>query len=325
MKKIHSHSHSHGIVAPSILTHERGLWAVKWSFIVLMVTAFIQLFIVFISNSVSLLADTLHNFGDASTAIPLSIAFFLAKLKPSKRFTYGYGRVEDLAGIFIVLTIFASGVFAAYQSIQRFLYPAPMEHVGIVALASILSFLSNEGVAIFRIKVGKEIGSAALIADGKHARIDGWGSLAVLGGAAGTWFGFPILDPVMGIIITLSIFYIVWESGKEVFSRALDGIDPHLLEDVNHIVRHVCSVKDVWGVKARWIGHKINLEINVAVSEDISLSEAHKIAEEVRHELLHYLPHLGNAIIHVDPENKPGEPYHSTTCHIQDGRPPHCH
>lgn len=325
MKKEHSHSHSHGVVDPSILGHERGLWAVKWSFIVLIATALIQLFIVSISNSVSLLADTLHNFGDASTAIPLSIAFFLARLKPSKRFTYGYGRVEDLAGILIVFTILLSGIFSGYQSIQRFLNPAPMEHVGIVALASILSFLSNEGVAIFRIKIGKEIGSAALVADGYHARIDGWASLAVLGGAIGTWLGFPILDPIMGSMITLSIFYIVWESGKEVFSRALDGIDPHLLEDVDHIVRHIKSVKDVWGVKARWVGHKINLEINVAVCGEVSLSEAHKVAEEVRHELLHYLPHLGNAIVHLDPENKSGEPYHSATCHIQDGKPPHCH
>src|SRR5216684_4402630 len=176
------HGHTHGIVDPSITTSDRGLWAIKWSFVGLAATAMLQLFVVLISGSVALLADTIHNFGDAATAIPLAIAFVFAKRKPSPRFPYGYGRVEDFAGIVVVLTILSSAIVAAYEAIQRLIRPEKVGHLGAVALAAVLGFLGNEGVAIFRIRVGKEIGSAALIADGYHARTDGWTSLAVLAG-----------------------------------------------------------------------------------------------------------------------------------------------
>src|SRR3990167_1208063 len=166
----HSHAHSHGVIDPSIITHERGLWAVKWSFIWLMVTALFQVVVVVASKSVALFADTVHNFADASTAIPLGIAFLFARLKPTKRFTYGYGRVEDLAGVLVVLTILFSAVVAGYEAIQRFFHPISINYLWAVALASILGFVGNEAVAIFRIRVGKEIGSAALVADGYHAR-----------------------------------------------------------------------------------------------------------------------------------------------------------
>jgi cation diffusion facilitator family transporter len=164
------HGHGHGAVDPSIASSDRGLWAVKWSFIVLFAAAAIQLAIVLLSNSVSLFADTIHNFGDAGTAIPLAIAFLFSRKKPTTRFTYGYGRVEDFAGILVVLIIFASAVVAAYEAIHRLIHPHAVTHLGAVIAASIIGFLGNEGVAIFRIKVGKEIGSAALIADGYHAR-----------------------------------------------------------------------------------------------------------------------------------------------------------
>ncbi|KKH75526.1 cation transporter, partial [Methanosarcina mazei] len=191
----HRHSHTHGAVDPSITATSRGLWAVKWSFIGLMVTAVLQIFIVYVSGSVALLADTIHNFGDASTAIPLAIAFSLAKRKPSKSFSYGYGRVEDLAGVIIVFLILFSAAVAGYESVTRFLNPQPVDHLEAVALAAIIGCIGNEVVAEFRMKVGKEIGSAALVADGYHARVDGFTSLAVLLGAIGVWSGFPVLDP----------------------------------------------------------------------------------------------------------------------------------
>ena len=167
------HGHSHGIVDASITTSARGLWAIKWSFIGLAVTAAIQLVVVIMSNSVALLADTIHNLGDAATAIPLGIAFLFAKRPPTRRFTYGFGRVEDLAGLAIVLTIFASAVVAAYQAVNRLVHPQPVTHLGAIIVASIIGFAGNELVALFRIRVGREIGSAALIADGYHARTDG--------------------------------------------------------------------------------------------------------------------------------------------------------
>ncbi len=321
----HGHGHSHGFINPSILGHERGLWAVKWSFVVLMLTAVFQLFVVIASNSVALLGDTIHNFGDAGTAIPLGIAFLAARLKPSKRFTYGYGRVEDLAGVAVVLIILFSAVFAGYEAIRRFIHPVSIHCLPAVAVASVIGFLANEGVAIFRIKVGKEMGSAALIADGYHARVDGWTSLSVLLGAIGVWLGFPLADPIIGLFISGAIFFIVWQSAKEVFSRMLDGVEPEIFEEIDHAVRHVAGVKDIWGVKARWIGHKLNIEVNIAVNSSATVSEGHEIAEEARHQLLHHLPHLGNAIVHVDPEDKFGKESHRIPSHSHDGLPVHSH
>ena len=300
----HDHPHTHGAVDPSIVSHERGLWAVKWSFVVLMITALLQVAVVVMSNSVALLADTVHNFADAATAVPLGIAFLFARLKPSRKFTYGYGRIEDLAGVVVVLLILFSALVAGYESLHRFFYPQPVSHLGAVALAAFISFIGNEAVAIFRIKVGKEIGSAALIADGYHARVDGWTSLAVAAGAAGIWFGFPLADPVVGTLITAVIFYIVLDSAKLVFTRILDGVEPGILEEIHHAAGHVKGVECVGPVRVRWIGHRLYAEINIAVKSDASVSQGHAIAQEVNRQMLHHLPQLGKATVHVDPADK---------------------
>ena len=181
----HDHGHVHIATDSALLDSRKGIWAVKWSFAGLFLTAIFQVAVVVFTGSVALLADTVHNIGDAATAIPLWIAFTLSQWKPTKKFTYGYGRVEDLAGITVVLIILFSALFAGYESINRLIHPQNISHLWAVAAASIIGFLGNEGVALFRIKVGKEIGSAALIADGYHARIDGLTSLAVLAGATG--------------------------------------------------------------------------------------------------------------------------------------------
>src|SRR6185369_8749248 len=192
---------SHGIVDPSISSTDRGLWALKWSFVALMVTAAIQTGVVVLSASVALLTDTIHNFADAATAIPLGVAFWLARRGATPRFTYGLGRVEDLAGLAIIVTILASAVAATYAALHRLLHPEPVALLWAVMLASVVGFVGNEAVAIFRIKVGRQIGSAALVADGYHARVDGWTSLAVLLGALGVWAGYPLADPVVGLLI----------------------------------------------------------------------------------------------------------------------------
>jgi cation diffusion facilitator family transporter len=321
----HPHAHSHGAIDPSIVTHERGLWAVKWSFVALMITACLQLVIVIATNSIALLADMIHNFGDAATAIPLGIAFLFARLKPTKRFTYGYGRVEDLAGVVVLLLILFSAVVAGVESVSRFFHPETVSHLWAVIAASILSFIGNEGVAIFRIKVGKEIGSAALIADGYHARIDGWASLAVLIGAIGIWLGFPLADPIMGLVITISILFIVWSSGKEIFSRMLDGVDPEVLHEVEHAAEHVEGVRNIGDVKARWLGHKLCVELVVAVKSNATAKEGHAIAKEVRHQILHHLPHAGSVMIHIDPESDFGESHYKMGEHKHGDFPLHLH
>lgn len=320
-----SHTHSHGVIDPSIVAHERGLWAVKWSFMALMGTAGLQLVVVIASNSVALLADTIHNFGDAATAIPLGIAFLFAGLKPTKRFTYGYGRVEDLAGVIVLFLILFSAVVAGHESVNRFFHPKPVSHLWAVVVASILSFAGNEGVAVFRIKVGKEIGSAALIADGYHARIDGWASLAVFVGAVGVRLGFPLADPLAGLIITVSILFIVWSSGKEIFGRMLDGVSPEVFHGVEHAAGHVEGVLNLGDLKARWVGHKLCVELAIAVRSSASAKEGHDIAKEVRHQILHHLPHVGQVMIHVDPENDFGEEHHKVGRHTHGDWPLHSH
>ena len=319
------HKHSHAAIDPAIVTTQRGIWAVKWSFVILIATALLQILVVLLSNSIALLADTIHNFGDAATAIPLWIAFAVARLKPSKRFPFGYGRVEDLAGVAVILTILFSAVLAGYEAINRFLHPAEVNHLWAVIAASIVGFVGNEGVAFFRIRVGKEIGSAALVADGYHARVDGWTSLAVLFGAVGVWLGYPLADPVVGLGITIAILYIVWDSGKVVFTRMLDGVEPEVLEEIVHSARHVEGVEDVSETRARWIGHRLYAELNIAVQHHLSVAEGHEIAKEVRHQLLHHLKHLGNVIVHVDPEDNIGEAHHKIVEHSHDGFPIHSH
>jgi cation diffusion facilitator family transporter len=321
----HAHGHAHGVVDPSVATSDRGLWAIKWSFAGLAGTAVLQVFVVFVSGSVALLADTIHNFADAATAIPLAIAFWFARRQPSARFTFGYGRVEDLAGVAIVLTILATAIVAGYESIQRLLHPQDISHLWAVIAASIVGFLGNEGVAIFRIRVGREISSAALVADGYHARVDGWTSLAVLFGAVGVWLGYPLADPIVGVVITAAIFAIVIQSAKSIFFRMLDGADPRIIAEIRHAAGHVPEVAAVTEVRARWLGHRLHAELNIAVDPQLTIAQAHAVAAEVRHQLLHHLNYLSLVVIHVDPADQSGEAHHRIHAHAHDGLPLHSH
>jgi len=321
----HQHDHTHGTLDPAFLTTQRGIWALKWSLWGLLATALFQLCVVLVSHSVALLADTIHNFGDAAVAIPLWIAFLVVRKKATNRFTYGYGRVEDLAGIVVVFAILISGVVVGYESLSRLFAPRPVEHLWAVVLASVIGFLGNEAVAVFRINIGKEIGSAALVAEGRHARADGLGSLAVLIGALGVWLGFPLADPFIGLLITLIIFKIGFDSGKSLFTRLLDGVDPEVIDEVRHAAKHVDGVEDIAEVRVRWIGHRLLAEVNVAVRSDLSVEQGHAIATEVRHQLLHHLPYLSNATIHVDPLGASGETHHRIEGHAHDELPTHSH
>jgi cation diffusion facilitator family transporter len=319
------HGHAHGAVDPSIATSERGIWAVKWSFVGLFVTALVQVVVVVFSGSVGLLSDTIHNFGDAATAIPLWIAFALNRLGASRRFPFGYGRVEDLAGVVVVLIILFSAVVAIYQAVERLIHPQPIGLLWAVALAGAVGFLGNEAVAVFRIRVGRQISSAALVADGYHARTDGWTSLAVVLGAVGVWLGYPLADPIVGLLIGAAILVIVWQSGKMVFTRLLDGVDPQVIDEIRHASGHVEGVKNVAEVRARWLGHRMRAEVNVVVDPEISVAEGNAIAREVNHRLMHELRYLDMTVVHVDPLQEAGEEHHRTVAHAHDGLPPHSH
>jgi len=294
------HGHTHGVIDPMIATTSRGIWAIKWSFVLLALTAAAQLVIVFLSGSVALLADTIHNVGDAVTAIPLWVAFMLARRKPSRTFTYGLGRVEDIAGLFIVAIILFSALVAGYQSINRLINPEPISHLGWVFIAGLIGFVGNEVVAVFRIRVGREISSAALIADGYHARTDGFTSLAVVLGAIGVWAGFPLADPIVGLLITLAIFGIVWQSARAVLTRMLDGVEPDILDEIDHAAEHVPGVIGVHGVQARWLGHKLYAELSVHLDEMVTVAQAHAIVASMKAELFSHLPVLAQVSIRIE-------------------------
>lgn len=319
------HGHTHGVVDPSIVSTDRGLWALKWSFVGLMVTALFQVVVVVLSGSVALLADTIHNFGDAATAIPLGIAFWLARRPPSRRFPYGLGRVEDFAGLAIILMIVASAAVATYVAINRLLHPQAVGYLTAVIVASVIGFLGNEAVAIFRIRVGRQIGSAALVADGHHARVDGWTSLSVLFGALGVWAGFPLADPIVGLLISAAIYGLAWQSARAIVTRMLDGVEPEALDEIDHAARRVPGVEGVSDVRARWIGHRLHADVSLTVEAELSVARGHAIAREVRHQLLHHLPHLGSVTLHVDPTGAAGKAHHRIGEHAHDGLPPHTH
>ena len=270
-----SHGHSHGAVDGEILASSRGIWATKISLAALLATAVVQLVNVGFTGSVALLADTIHNFGDAATAIPLWAAFTLSRRMPSKRFNYGYGRAEDLAGLLIVLSILATGIFAGYESIRRLGDPPEIDYIWVVAL--------------FRMKIGREIGSAPLVADGQHARVDGLTSLAVLVGGIGVWLGYPLADPIVGLVISAAILRIVVETSKSVFSRLLDGVEPEVPDEVRNLAAVTEGVREVAEVRVRWLGHKMLAEVNIAVDPGLSVGAGHDIAEDVHHQLLHNL------------------------------------
>lgn len=321
----HDHDHFHGTIDPALLTSEKGIWAVKWSMVGLLLTALLQAAVVAVTSSVALLADTIHNVGDAATAIPLWIAFLMVRKKPSKRFSYGYGRVEDLAGIVIVFIMLISGLIVAYESVSRLFEPQEIHYLSAVAVASLVGFAGNELVARLRLRVGKEISSAALVADGYHARTDALSSLGVFLGAGAMWLGYPQADPLVGLAITFVIFKIVWASGQSLFSRLLDGVDPEVIDEVTHSAQHVAEVLEVTEVRVRWVGHRLLADVNIAVRSDFSVEQGHEIARAVRHELLHHLPYLGNATIHVDPATASGEHHHRIGNHEHDDLQTHSH
>lgn len=294
------HRHKHGVFDPTIATTHRGIWAIKWSFIILAITAALQLVIVFISGSVALLADTIHNIGDATTAIPLWIAFMLARRQPTPTFTYGYGRVEDFAGIIIVFIILFSALFAGYEAVERLLHPRPISQLLWVTIAGLIGFIGNEVVAVFRIRVGRQIESAALVADGYHARTDGLTSLAVILGAAGVWLGYPLADPIVGLLITIAIFGIVWQSSRAVLTRMLDGVEPNLISEICHAAEHVPGAT-LLDAKARWVGHRLHADLAIAVDDNMTAGEIKATAATLERTVRAHVPSLASAHVRLGP------------------------
>ena len=293
------HGHAHGGVDAAVLGSREAMRTLWRSLVILGFTAAIQLVVVVISGSVALLADTVHNVGDALTAVPLAVAFLLGRRPPTRRLTYGFGRVEDFAGIAVVVIILISAIVAAYEAIDRLINPHTPHYLLATAIAGVVGFLGNEWVAVYRIRSGRRIGSAALEADGYHARVDGFTSLAVVVGVIGVALGVPEADPIIGLLISVAIVRIVWQSAREIGLRALDGIDPEVVDELRTEAAEVPGVLDVQDVRARWLGHVVLSEMTVTVDGRRPVEEATVIADAVRRRVIDRVQYVAEANVEL--------------------------
>ncbi|GEL20953.1 cation diffusion facilitator family transporter [Pseudonocardia asaccharolytica] len=296
------HSHDASERIDSALESSRaGMRALWISLAVLGATAAFQAVVAVTSGSVALLSDTLHNVADALTAVPVGVAFLLGRRPATRRFTYGYGRAEDVAGIIVVLVIIASAVLAGVESLRRLAEPTDMRNIGAVAVAGVVGFLGNEIAAQVRIRTGRRIGSAALVADGLHARTDALTSLAVLLSAGGAAVGWRWADPVVGLLITLAIATVTIGAARQVLARLMDAVDPALVERAAGVLGAVDGVEGVERVRLRWIGHALHAEVTLGVASDLSLVQAHRVAHDAEDALIRGVPRLATATVHAHP------------------------
>ncbi|MBI5667898.1 MAG: cation transporter [Chloroflexi bacterium] len=299
----YGHSHDHGKIVRSVSPEDNAL-AIRTVWLALLalgVTTILQIVIFVSSGSVALLADTVHNLGDALNSIPLLIAFYLARRPANPRYTYGYNRAEDVAGIFIVVSIAFSAAYILWESVQKLIHPQPLDNLPWVAAAAVIGFLGNEIVALLQIRVGRKIGSEAMVADGLHARTDGLTSLAVLIAAGGAALGFPILDPIIGILIGVAIVFITRDAALAIWYRLMDAVDPRLTEKAEAAIREHPEVRAIHRLQLRWLGHELYAEMVLELDANLSLLESEAILDHVRHHLYHDLPHLSKATLSALP------------------------
>jgi cation diffusion facilitator family transporter len=303
-----------------------GIRAVAVSLAILAATAAVELVVTLLSHSVALLADTIHNFADALTAVPLFLAFKIGRRPPTRRYTYGFGRAEDLAGLAIVAIIAGSTVVAGYAAVSRLVHPQAITGTGWVMVAGGVGFVGNELVAWYRVRVGRRIGSAALVADGMHARSDGFTSLAVVIGAVFVAAGVPRADPIVGLVITAAVTVVLLGATRTIYRRLMDSVDPGLVDQVEGVLRAVPGVGGVDDIRIRWVGHELRAEVQISSDPALSLVDAHAIAEEAHHRLLHQVSRLAEAVIHTSPSAPPGPDaphYHDAVAHHFAVRPDH--
>jgi cation diffusion facilitator family transporter len=310
------HSHDHADLIDSATATREGFRTLGISLGGLGATAVLQIAVLAVSGSVALLADTIHNVSDALTAVPIALAFWLGRRPPDRRYTYGYGRAEDLAGLFVVAMIALSAVVAGWQAAQRLVDPEPVDHPGWLALAGLIGFAGNELVAVYRIRTGRRIGSAALVADGLHARTDGLTSLAVVGAAVGTIAGWSYADPLIGLAISAAIVNVGRHAARDIYRRLMDHTDPVLGDRVEHQLHHVEGIRGIDRVRLRWIGHQLHVDAEVVLDARLDLTGAHEILEDARHRLFHTIPRLADALLHASPTAVAGDPHATTRHHL---------
>lgn len=295
------HDHDHGYTElasdSALYDNDLGIRTVWLALIVLGITTVLQIVIYVASGSVALLADTVHNLGDALNSIPLLMALYLARRVATKRYTFGFGRAEDIAGVFIVISIAFSAGYILLESFQKLIDPQPLTNLPWLTAAALIGFIGNELVAVMQIRVGKRIGSSAMIADGQHARVDGLTSLAVLFAVLGTLIGVPIIDPIIGIVIAIAIIGITWNATKSVWFRLMDAVEPHDIEHIEQHILEVEGVKAITSLRAHWVGHRMYVETSLVLDEGLTLADSYRVQHEVRHAAKHSVPQLGDVTV----------------------------
>ncbi len=287
----------------AIFNNELGIKTVKQALLLLGLTTVIQAAIFYFSGSVALLADTVHNFGDALNSIPLWIAFVLARRAATRRYSYGFGRAEDIAGLFIVLSIAFSAAYILYEAVSKLIYPQPIDFGGWVIAAAVIGFVGNEAVAVLQIRVGKQIGSEAMITDGRHARVDGLTSLAVLPAVFGSWLNIPILDPIFALLIGVAIVFITRDAIIAMWYRLMDAVDPHLMEHAEAAVRKVPVIKEINYLRMRWVGHALHLEGCLTADPEVEFANLLDLRKRVDEELVAEIPYLAEITVSITPHN----------------------
>ena len=313
----HDHDHVGGHGGSVLDSGAIGIRATKVSLVALGITALLQAIIVVFSGSVALLSDTIHNLGDALTAIPLWIAFAMGRRRPTRSYTYGFGRFEDVAGLLIVVAIAASAALIIWESVGRLFEPRLIDHIPWVIAAGVIGALGNEFVARYRIKVGVVIGSEALVADGQHARTDALTSLAVVVAGIGAAFGAAWVDPVAGIIVAAAMLWLLWRTGRRMSRRLLDGVEPAIVDEVDESIRGIDQVEDVSDLRVRWQGHQLSVAVSITVDPDLTVEQGHETAHEVEHALHHRFTFPVQAIVHVEPHGR-FDAHDVTAHHIRD-------
>jgi len=302
---IPGYGHSHEVPGQqdAIYNNELGISTLKRALLLLGITTALQAGIYVFSGSVALLADTVHNLGDALNSIPLWIAFVLARRAPTRRYTYGFGRAEDIAGLLIVVSIGFSAAYILFEAFSKIINPQPIAFGGWVIMAAFVGFVGNEAVAVLQIRVGKKIGSEAMITDGKHARVDGLTSLAVLPAVLGSWLNIPILDPIFGLLIGVAIVFITRDAIVAMWYRLMDAVDPHLVEHAESAIRKNSTVQDIKYLRMRWVGHCLHLESSIHVKPTIDFSQIQLIKTKLEQELKNEIGHLSELTLSIVPQN----------------------
>lgn len=295
----HSHSHATPAATDALFTSKLGIRALNLSLFLLGATTAFQLFIYLASGSVALLADTVHNFGDTLNSVPLLISLYLGRRLATTRYTHGFGRAEDVAGLFIVASIAFSAGYILLESFQKFINPQSILNPGWVAAAAIIGFLGNEAVAIIEISVGRRIGSEAMVIDGRHARVDGLTSLAVLPAVIGSIWGVTILDPIFALLIGIAILFITRDASVGMWHRLMDAVDPELTERAQPSLGSNENVVNVNKLRLRWIGHFLTIEAQLTLRDGMTFESAQQTIKNLKNQLAQDFQNLGEVTLEI--------------------------